>query len=130
MVTAVRCGENSEGENPTSGRDMKEGRESQREANPWGAEKVREGKVLSEVNSGTAVLAGGCRWTGKKAYERREAALSSKGIEPNRKLDGDRWRRAKSCMVIETSVTMTRDMMEDLKTEDLKINGAQGAANQ
>jgi hypothetical protein len=35
-----------------SGRDMKYGRESQREANPCGAEKAREGKVLSEVNSG------------------------------------------------------------------------------
>lgn len=52
MVAAVRRGKNSEGENPISGRGMKEGRESQREANPWGAEKAREGKVLSEANSG------------------------------------------------------------------------------
>jgi len=52
MVTAITRGKDSEGENPRSGRGMKQGRESQREANPWGAEKAREGKVLSEANSG------------------------------------------------------------------------------
>jgi len=35
-----------------SGGGMKEGRQSRREANPWGAEKAREGKMLSEASSG------------------------------------------------------------------------------
>jgi hypothetical protein len=33
-------------------------------------------------------------------------------------------------MVSEASATLTRDTMEDLDTDDFKLDGAQGAANQ
>lgn len=72
-----------------SGRDMKYGRESQREANPCGAEKAREGKVLSEVNSGGPSSLVDVAKRGKSLREARNGKLFS-DRKPNRKLDVDR----------------------------------------